>query len=1302
MMIMLPVLLLLLSFSLHGASLSGDAAEYRICDRSGRVLEIVRRSDGQKVVTGVNNLYKLMAHSGDHEGKELEDRVLKSHHTASELFFECDNPALPALRIHKRYWIENTGLRRELTFVNLSGEKKFILPSSESHFTAEFKKDSYYFGAGYLGPYLPAAMVEEPVCVVKYVQSSKGMVLINSRHETGSYVNYRVKINDTAVFPWWQSTIGRYREMEDRLWYLPDGWRMALGTLDLEPNGGMIRYTDALIFFHGTLCNFFDKVLLQDSDFKAALAEIPPISERIQDIFCIPQWGHEPHLRYLTEMIDNGTFIYRSLLSTDWGDYRWEDGFNSRGGGFITADEVRSYIQNIHNISPRIMMGVYAITIATDRFSKLFQERPEWFRRYSRSGDEDPLFPGVLTNFQSMINIPECRHFMADQLFDMADLIGSPFVYLDEAQHQNTINWQRNELIRDDHSVMLWKRMRDNAQKRNKILFFNGSGNPFADINYMEGTSRQLAAENWREFAGIALGLELFSKLRPDGRLALLYWGGNNDYISRCLSLGWIPVPNIGASIAQMRAVYETGKTLPVDARYSPDWKKDPATPVESYSVRRRHTDDILISFVNRKIQVCQLPITVELDSLGFPADARINVWAMPTQCKAEKEYVLSDTESRDNYQKYGWCERIVSAPKLIYSGNASGILHHEFTDVSPNQLVQLVITQGSMAIWSLDGLPQNYFYRKRQKATIEGQNVISGWSSMEVLLADMDHVFTDVTVNGQLADIKNIDIGGMLFQCVRLNAGNNQLDWKRTPRQKTTQVPFTAELSHRQVLIHTDVPETLFALERNGRTVFTGTSPIALPEQFENGNYIIRQAGQPGERQTLSLSGGKKSRVKYQEYPQIPEQVRINELVHRAGNLTVTREATFLSRHRQLRQLQTNLEPCEVHASAATLKLYAGTTRREDIMDIDHYAGLEFSGAETLRLKLKNSFYKAYSLGGDHNHVYSKVPKKDFSGFVVDYRVDGNYVKRVNFSIGLGGEALKNPNPAWGCNRVQDLHVDLGNLLSNPERIFSLDLKKFAPENWDGTVFFSVGNNHIEPNRTLDVEILEVNRLDAGDFIDGIVFGSLGKVDKPMPAPLALPTLKSAPQSMQSLTSEWQSWAKISALLPYPGDQALREQTRGYLACDAQNLYIAIEADEKGRALEVSKSIPWNNDCVEVYYQAGDKQIVQILVDAAGRAVSFPGSVLNETIIKTSQNKHQGYIVFLAIPWKTLKLKGAVPGESFKFNLCRTRLEPGAEKSSWGPARKEFGFRDVERYGTVTVGRKIDGTEQYEIFTVE
>ena len=93
---------------------------------------------------------------------------------------------------------------------------------------------------------------------------------------------------------------------------------MALGTLDLEPNGGMIRYTDALIFFHGTLCNFFDKVLLQDLDFKAALAEIPHFGAD-SGYLLHTSMGHEPHLRYLTEMIDNGTFIYRSLLSTDWG-----------------------------------------------------------------------------------------------------------------------------------------------------------------------------------------------------------------------------------------------------------------------------------------------------------------------------------------------------------------------------------------------------------------------------------------------------------------------------------------------------------------------------------------------------------------------------------------------------------------------------------------------------------------------------------------------------------------------------------------------------------------------------------------------------------------------------------------------------------------------------------------------------------------------------------------------------------------------------------------------------------------------
>jgi hypothetical protein len=1005
----------------------------------------------------------------------------------------------------------------------------------------------------------------------------------------------------------------------------------------------------------------------------------------------------------MTDMNDEGSIIFRSLLSADWADYRWADGFTSRGGGHITAEEVQNYIHNIHNISPRIMMGVYAITIATDRFSKIYAEHPEWFRKYSRSGDEDPLFPGVMTNYQSMINIPECRNFLADSLFDMSDLIGSPYVYLDEAQQQNTINWQRNELIRDDHSIMLWARMKENAVKRNKILFFNGSGNPYADINYMEATTRQLSPQNWREFAGIALGLEMFSKLRPTGRIALLYWNKATDYISRCLSMGWIPVPNVGASIPLIRVVYETGKTLPVGARYTPDWKNDPKTTVESYAVRRLNSNDILLSFLNRSGKTTDIPVKLELNSLGFAKGTRINIWAMCTRCKGGQNYLLSDAESRANYKEFGWSERTISNPKLIYSGIAEKVLNHTFAKVPANSLVQLVITPSPLAIYSLNNLVQNYFYTKRIGVNFNDRIVTSKRSDVELLLADKNRIFVNVTLDGKNVKVKQVDIGGMLFQTVHIPTGTHKLDWNTQPRTSVAAQKFSAKFSKRKIEVNCESPNTLFAVERHGRTVVTRTAPILLPEQFENGYYTLRQAGRLAGGKPVGLYGGAKTRVIYKEYPSIPEKVKLSKVDQTVKGLHVTSEATFLSRHRQLRQLQPDLEPCHVSASAAELKLHAGTTRREDVLDIDHYAGLEFSGAETLRLKLTNSFYKAHSLGGDHNHVYSKAPHKDFSGLIVDYRVDGKYVKRVAFSIGLGSEKLKNAFPAWGKNKVQDIHVSLGDLLNKPERTFSLDLRKYAPKKWDGFVFFSIGNNHIEPNRTLDVEILEINRRDVNDFINGMEFGNLAKILKKIPDLLPMPKLKQPPKSLKKIVpSEWTRWAKISSLLPYPGDRALREKTYANLAYDSKNLYIAITAAEKKRTPKTSMAMPWSNDCVECYFQTANGKIIQIIVDASGRAVSFPRQALTGTIVKTQQDKNKSYTVFLAIPWNTLKVKKVYAGVKLRFNLCRTRLAPGAEKSAWGPVRQSFGFRDIDNFGTIMAGTIVDGMGRFEEFPVE
>ena len=277
------------------AVLQSEYAIYFIDDSTGGISAIQRKKDGEKIVTKVNNIYQLMAKSGDITSHEKQDKIISKKTDRNSIYFECSNPALPDFRIGKRYSIVNGSLRRELTFFNDSQEKKFIIPFTESHFSDSFRKNSYYFGAGYIGPLIPAPQVKSPTRVDTFVQSSKGMVLINTADpDKGNYANVRVKINDTVVFPWWQSTIGRYREMDDRLYYLPDGWRMALGCLDMEAENGKIRYTDIISCFYGDLVDFFQNIIVKDPDFSAALAKIPPVNEAAQDIFASPQWGHEP------------------------------------------------------------------------------------------------------------------------------------------------------------------------------------------------------------------------------------------------------------------------------------------------------------------------------------------------------------------------------------------------------------------------------------------------------------------------------------------------------------------------------------------------------------------------------------------------------------------------------------------------------------------------------------------------------------------------------------------------------------------------------------------------------------------------------------------------------------------------------------------------------------------------------------------------------------------------------------------------------------------------------------------------
>ena len=74
------------------------------------------------------------------------------------------------------------------------------------------------------------------------------------------------------------------------------------------------------------------------------------------------------------------------------------------------------------------------------------------------------------------------------------------------------------------------------------------------------------------------------------------------------------------------------------------------------------------------------------------------------------------------------------------------------------------------------------------------------------------------------------------------------------------------------------------------------------------------------------------------------------------------------------------------------------------------------------------------------------------FAGFMVDYHTTEGYTKRVGLALGLYSNKRDVRTPIWGKCNPPDQFVDLGK-----KKEYDLDLKKWAPEGWDGKVWFSV-----------------------------------------------------------------------------------------------------------------------------------------------------------------------------------------------------------------------------------------------------
>lgn len=1188
------------------------------------------------------NRYLLMEKGkSDVTALERDDVVVKRTDGKGFVSLRCTNPKMPGVTVEKRYTIdtERASVRRTLTFCNDMPQSRYVTPYVDCTFSKGFKKNLWHLGAGYIGPYKPYPDVKSELVVNDYKQSSKGLVLVHPKNGLenagrNNLSHYRVKIDDQVVWPWWHSSIGRYREYHDRLSYLPNGYRMGLGTFGLY-TGKPISVTDQFNSFDGDLFTFFDDIFAADPEIAAELASIPPAPKWFDDVFnCGAGGNYEYETDWYLKMIDEGHLMPRHWGTFSWAEYVAELGTRGVQGGFVTGDEFAAYMKSIRSRDPkRVHPSHYGIVISASWFTRVIKEHPEWFRVHDRNGAVDSLFPGVSDNFQTMFNNPACREWMVEMLVKFCKHLGNDVVYVDESQQTNTIDWDRDQVTLDSDSVKFWKLLKKRFTEEGILYWANGSGNPYADLNYMESPS-EIEPSRWRNWAGVGFGISMINRMKKGNRTALLVWTKKNDYANRIVSLGWVPhpYPYNDVNLPVMRAVYQEGNLFPVNVKYTPDWKTDATVEVESHAMKRADAPDVMLSFINRA-DARDLPVTVDLSTLGFAPDERIAVWKLHYDDNMNSENikrVLADREIKANWRERGVVAGArISDPELVYSGLAKGEFRDTIASLGKDKMEQYLVTAAGPAFFAVDGQPIHAFFTAQRRGVLKGRTATLDRDA-DILLVDREHDFADVKANGKQVPTRRIALfGGLAGTLVHLEKGVWNLEWR------------TVDCTSAAV-----APELPVVPKTPPMTSVDKMVPYKSPQKCS-----VKHVGK-------NLGSGVELLRKGESRTGIP----------------------------LYNNLQENIPIVCTAADVEKLSLTAGPSRREfKVISLETYAGFEFKGVRQVRLRMSHNFNDD-TRGVTRNRFKtgdnSGKPTEYFGGILLDYSVGGKYVKRVSMAAAFYNPDCTLKGAWWGKHGIADERLDFGAWIEQPSpKEFSLDIAKFAPKGWDGKVWLSLGTCRFLAGHHLELDILSFNDASAKDFVVPVVTKNV----RIAPPPLKSKPLKVKPKSLSTLDAEeWKGWAKTDPFWLRRSGRP-KAQTRAYVAHDYEYLYVGVDAEEP-LIPSISGSEAWSNDHIELLVDRSDGLIYQVIASPKSQTVFLLDRRRDEPkgiVVRDAVEPGKGWKVFLAVPLDDLKPNMQLTPVTLKLEIARIR-KTDDECSAWTPI--DTGFFERKSYGTVVL----------------
>ena len=1063
-------------------------------------------ANGRRIIDRMYHLYHFETRDAEQRTNGHGDVVTSlSKETAQEVEVVCKNDDLPHVRIVKRYVLtpDSNQLLQTIRFLYRGTRPDvFVTTALAGVVDDAFREEAIYTGGSYLGPLVRASTIRTRTLTDSFkkpwvtgtTNGRPSWILALNHGLDQSYALFRYRVNGQYVLPW--NSI--WTELLNNLYHTPVGWEMGLCTLHLEPGqerSAEVRHTT----FRGGRFAFYEWYR-QLPDVRAMHDAVGRRPSWVSDIKMWNTAGSPASL----DMSEEGTLVRIMHPFGVWGDLPTSGAATSASGIVKRPVEmIREQIRDAQRSSPRLKAGFYTWAWSAHRFSDIYRDRPDWFIRCDKAGQERNAYPLPMSYVRSL-TAPGCFEGTLRQYRELVRYYGEDLQYLDnDGTGVQVIDWQHLRVDQDYH----WQRCHEGilaaarARSPECATFFNNRVLPQGDISFAEFRESEIHGAEWRESANAMYPLKVFQKRDRGRALILLYWRAATEpsYINYCVGLGITPWANSIARLPFVNAAFETRHLEVMDAGLSPDWEQDFQTDVEAYTLRQGEA--AIVTLFGHDECPEAVPVAFDTEAMGLRPGEPACAWLFELKDSRTFRGRLTEKECREAYEAHHWGEDLVVQGEFLGRIPSLPERYQRTVTACPLRLRMLMLTHSPAIVWSVNGRRNHFWWPTVRRVSVSGTldvergrtvlKCVSEADRAELLIYVPEHaVPLSLRIDGKRASTALERISNNWFIRVGVPQGTHEIV---TRYERAEEVALTSlELSApEQVEAGSSLPVVLRcgSVKLPGRDALvsvwhSGTLVASVQTKLNSSasaqlTIPVPASARPGIHDlAVSVPGAKPpsqdeivSRFvveKGEWQPTIkPGHERGRPVVKVWGvgktinGLEVLRAGTDTWDHRgSVQQAEWDL---------------AKLTAKCGIKDFAHthwgygFCGLEVRGAKAIVADAKNTFSVPYQRGFDLGNRYLD----SFVGFIIDYHTPQGYTKRVALSIGIDNKQRPVCNPNWGKASSPDDCIELSKtILGKPRDTIMIELTKYAPSDWDGTAWVAVGVDTVRRGLKLEARL--------------------------------------------------------------------------------------------------------------------------------------------------------------------------------------------------------------------------------------